>query len=69
MASAVLASVDGEITPPGEATISILDDGLLRGDGAFEVIKLYGGVPFRLAIRVRDSEAELDHELAPVPGG
>lgn len=48
MASAVLASVDGEITPPGEATISILDDGLLRGDGAFEVIKLYGGVPFRL---------------------
>ena len=48
MASAVLASVDGEIQPPGEATISILDDGLLRGDGAFEVIKLYGGVPFRL---------------------
>lgn len=48
MASAVLASVDGNITPPGEATISILDDGLLRGDGAFEVIKLYGGVPFRL---------------------
>jgi branched-chain amino acid aminotransferase len=48
VASAVLASVDGRITPPGEATISILDDGLLRGDGAFEVIKLYGGVPFRL---------------------
>lgn len=48
MATAVLASVDGEIMAPEEATISILDDGLLRGDGAFEVIKLYGGHPFRL---------------------
>ncbi len=48
MASAVIASVDGRITPPEQATISILDDGLLRGDGAFEVIKLYNGHPFRL---------------------
>ena len=48
MADAKLASVDGAISPPGEATISILDDGLLRGDGAFEVIKLYAGEPFRL---------------------
>lgn len=48
MANALLAGIDGEITPPEEATISILDDGLLRGDGAFEVIKLYGGTAFRL---------------------
>ena len=48
MGAAILASVDGEILPPEEATISILDDGLLRGDGAFEVIKLYGHHPFRL---------------------
>jgi len=48
MASAVIASVDGRIVPPEQATVSILDDGLLRGDGAFEVIKLYGGHPFRL---------------------
>lgn len=48
MADAVLASVDGEIMAPEDATISILDDGLLRGDGAFEVIKLYAGHPFRL---------------------
>ena len=49
MANALLASVDGRIGPPAEATISILDEGLLRGDGAFEVIKLYGGhrVPAR----------------------
>jgi len=48
MGAAVLASVDGRIVPPEQATISILDDGLLRGDGAFEVIKLYGDHPFRL---------------------
>ena len=48
MAEAVIASVDGRIMPPGEATISILDEGLVRGDGAFEVMKLYGGHPFRL---------------------
>ena len=44
----MLASVDGRIGPPGEARISILDEGLIRGDGAFEVIKLYDGNAFRL---------------------
>ena len=48
MATAVLASVDGRISSPAEATISILDEGLVRGDGAFEVLKLYGDHPFRL---------------------
>src|SRR5690348_10140808 len=48
MATAVIASVDGEIMDPAEATISVLDEGLVRGDGAFEVLKLYGGHPFRL---------------------
>lgn len=39
--------------PAEGATISILDEGLIRGDGAFEVLKLYQGHPFRL-------EAHLD---------
>ncbi|HEU4600121.1 MAG TPA: aminotransferase class IV [Solirubrobacterales bacterium] len=43
-----LASVDGAIAPTGEATIGLKDDGLYRGDGAFEVIRLYGGKPFAL---------------------
>ena len=34
----LLCSVDGRITPVGEATISITDDGFLRGDGAFEML-------------------------------
>ena len=48
MAEPIRVSIDGEILEPGEATISVLDDGLLRGDGAFEAIKLYGSHPFRL---------------------
>jgi branched-chain amino acid aminotransferase len=43
-----LASVDGTITPVGEALIPVADDGLLRGDGAFEVARVYGGRPFAL---------------------
>lgn len=43
-----LASVDGEIGPTAAAAIALKDDGLYRGDGAFEVIRLYGGKPFAL---------------------
>lgn len=49
MRSEPLASVDGRITPTAEAVIPLADDGLYRGDGAFEVIRLYGGRPFALA--------------------
>jgi branched-chain amino acid aminotransferase len=44
----VLASVDGEILPVAEARISVTDEGLLRGDGVFEVIRIYAGRPFAL---------------------
>jgi branched-chain amino acid aminotransferase len=43
-----LASVDGQIVETQEARISAADDGLLRGDGVFEVIRLYRGRPFAL---------------------
>lgn len=43
-----LASVDGAISPTAEATVGLKDDGLYRGDGAFEVIRLYAGKPFAL---------------------
>ncbi len=48
MAEPIRVSLDGDLMEPGAATISVLDDGLLRGDGAFEAIKLYGDHPFRL---------------------
>jgi branched-chain amino acid aminotransferase len=44
-----IASVDGVISPTSEATIPLPDDGLYRGDGVFEVIRLYEGHPFALA--------------------
>ena len=40
MSAPELASVDGAITPTPEARIPPGDDGLLRGDGVFEVIRL-----------------------------
>jgi branched-chain amino acid aminotransferase len=43
-----LASIDGAVGPAAEARIPVTDDGLLRGDGAFEALRLYGGRPFAL---------------------
>jgi branched-chain amino acid aminotransferase len=43
-----LASVDGRISPVPSATVPLKDDGLYRGDGVFEVIRLYAGQPFAL---------------------
>ncbi|WP_143517371.1 aminotransferase class IV [Pseudonocardia sp. MH-G8] len=41
-----LASVNGIIGRADEMTIPITDEGLLRGDGVFEVARLYAGRPF-----------------------
>jgi branched-chain amino acid aminotransferase len=61
-----LASVDGRITPTAEAVVPLKDDGLYRGDGAFEVIRLYAGRPFALADhldRLRRSAAAIELEF------
>jgi branched-chain amino acid aminotransferase len=70
-----LASVDGRVTPTAEAMVPMKDDGLYRGDGAFEVIRLYEGKPFALgdhldrlerssaAIRLEFDRAALEREI------
>jgi branched-chain amino acid aminotransferase len=70
-----LASVDGRISPTAEAMVPMKDDGLYRGDGAFEVIRLYSGRPFALgdhldrlqrsaaAIRLEFDRAALEREI------
>jgi branched-chain amino acid aminotransferase len=61
-----LASVDGAITPTGEAMVPLRDDGLYRGDGAFEVIRLYRGKPFALVDhldRLQRSAAAIELEF------
>jgi branched-chain amino acid aminotransferase len=43
-----LAILDGDVLDATQAQIPIVDEGLLRGDGVFEVIRLYDGRPFGL---------------------
>jgi branched-chain amino acid aminotransferase len=71
-----LASVDGRVTPTADAVVPMKDDGLYRGDGAFEVVRLYGGKPFALvdhldrldrsaaAIELEFDRATLEAEIA-----
>jgi branched-chain amino acid aminotransferase len=57
-----LTSIDGEIVPAEQASIPASDEGLLRGDGVFEVVRLYAGRPFALAehlTRMEGSAANL----------
>ena len=45
---ALIASVNGVVSEPADAHIPVTDEGLLRGDGVFEVIRIYGGRPFAM---------------------
>ena len=66
--TAELACVDGSTMPAREATIPATDEGLLRGDGAFEVIRVYDGRPFALVDhldRIERSAANLRLEGVP----
>lgn len=61
-----LASVDGAVSPTAEATVPLRDDGLYRGDGAFEVIRIYGGRLFALGDhldRLERSSAAIELEF------
>src|SRR3954452_8706472 len=44
-----LACLDGVTTAAAEATIPVVDEGFIRGDGVFEVIRIYDGKPYKLA--------------------
>lgn len=41
--------LNGELMPIEEAKVSVLDHGLLYGDGIFEGLRFYGGRPFKLS--------------------
>ena len=43
-----LACIDGRLVAAAQATIPVTDRGLIRGDGVFEVIRLYAGRPYAL---------------------
>ena len=44
----LLAILDGVVMDAAQAQIPVTDEGLLRGDGVFEVVRLYDGRPFGL---------------------
>src|SRR3954464_1610480 len=44
----MLGILDGTVMPADEVRIPATDEGLLRGDGVFEVVRLYEGRPFAL---------------------
>lgn len=51
--------LNGEFLPLAQARISVLDRGFLFGDGVYEVIPVYGGHFFRLALHLQRLEASL----------
>jgi branched-chain amino acid aminotransferase len=75
-AAAELGSLDGRIAPAEETRIPATDEGLLRGDGAFEVVRVYEGRAFALdehldrlgrsgeSIRLEVPRADLEAEIA-----
>jgi branched-chain amino acid aminotransferase len=66
--TAELACVDGRSMPAHEATIPATDEGLIRGDGVFEVVRVYDGRPFALVDhldRIERSAANLRLDGVP----
>ena len=47
-AAAAAVWVDGRLVDVGAATVSVFDHGLTVGDGVFETLRVYDGVPFAL---------------------
>ena len=42
-----LANLNGELMPLSEAKVPVLDRGYLFGDGVYEVLRVYGGRPWK----------------------
>jgi branched-chain amino acid aminotransferase len=61
-----LASLDGELMLASEATIPATDEGLIRGDGVFEVMRLYDGRPFAFEEHLRRLERSAANMRLPL---
>ncbi|MEO8858478.1 MAG: D-amino acid aminotransferase [Burkholderiaceae bacterium] len=59
--------LNGAFTPLNEAKISVLDRGFIFGDGIYEVVPVYGGVPFRFAQHMARMERSLEELRIPNP--
>ena len=61
-----LASLDGVIMAADEVSIPATDEGLLRGDGIFEVIRVYDGQPFAFEAHLRRLQSSADNLRLPL---
>ncbi|MEL6184350.1 MAG: aminotransferase class IV [Myxococcota bacterium] len=52
--------MNGELCAPEDATVSIFDRGFLYGDSVYEVLRVYGGVPFELGRHLERLEASAE---------
>ena len=69
-----IAYVNGQFSALEEATIPVEDRGFQFGDGVYEVVRTYGGVPFRLYDHLSRLESELpgpcpSRSRSPEPSG
>ncbi|MGH8998109.1 MAG: aminotransferase class IV, partial [Acidimicrobiia bacterium] len=67
-AAALAVWVDGALVDAGSARVSPFDHGILTGDGVFETLRVYDGVPFawrRHLDRLAHSAAGLGLRLPP----
>lgn len=62
-------SIDGQLVEPGAAHISVLDHGLLYGDGVFEGIRIYSRKVFRLDDHMHRFETGAKAIGLTLPGG
>jgi branched-chain amino acid aminotransferase len=59
--------LNGQILDAAEATISVLDHGLLYGDGVFEGIRIYGGRIFKLREHIERLYASAKAIMLAIP--
>lgn len=61
-----VVSIDGVQYALADAKISVFDRGFLFGDSAFEVMRTYGGVPFRLGDHLARLQLSCERLLIPL---
>src|SRR4051795_10405934 len=64
----MLGILDGTVLPADEVRIPATDEGLLRGDGVFEVVRLYEGRPFALDDHLARMERSAANLRLPLDG-
>ena len=63
-----LVWLDGALVPEAEARVSTSDHGLVVGDGAFEALRVYDGVPFAVSRHLRRLARSLEGLRLPPVG-